>query len=468
MRGLRGQLRIELLTDRPEERFVEGAVLYPEGAQRGLTIAEAVPVADGPGWWLRFREVRDRDAADALRGVYLEIDTPDEPREPGRWLVHELEGLAVRSGDGEDLGRIVELYHAGGADVFVVRGPRGELDVPGVRGHRHRARARAGRDDRRPRRARHRRATGRRGLRPAEGPPAAEPPPSKRERAPRRRPRTRPSAETGPERRRVRAALVMTLEVDVLTLFPAMVEGPLGESIPARILERGLATVRVHDLRQWGLGKHRTVDDYTYGGGAGMVLRPEPVASALAELRRPGSLVILLDPAGEVFRQSTAQSLASAGHLVLVCPRYEGVDERIRSMVDLELSIGDYVLTGGELAALVVVDAVLRLLPGAIDEASTAEESFAAGLLEYPQYTRPATFDGVSVPPVLVSGHHEEVRRWRLRESLRRTLLRRPDLLLDRPLSPEEGRLLDEIRAEPDESASAATASAPGDASGDA
>ena len=172
--------------------------------------------------------------------------------------------------------------------------------------------------------------------------------------------------------------------------------------------------------------------------------------------------MILLDPAGEVFRQSTAQSLASAGHLVLVCPRYEGVDERIRSMVDLELSIGDYVLTGGELAALVVIDAVLRLLPGAIDEASTAEESFAAGLLEYPQYTRPATFDGVSVPPVLVSGHHEEVRRWRLRESLRRTLRRRPDLLLDRPLSPEEGRLLDEIRAEPDELASAATASSAG------
>jgi len=259
----------------------------------------------------------------------------------------------------------------------------------------------------------------------------------------------------------------MTLEVDVLTLFPAMVEGPLGESIPARILDRGLASVRVHDLRQWGLGRHRTVDDYTYGGGAGMVLRPEPVAAALEALRRPGSLVILLDPAGEVFRQSTAQSLASVGHLVLICPRYEGVDERIRSMVDRELSIGDYVLTGGELAALVVVDAVLRLLPGAIDEASTAEESFAAGLLEYPQYTRPATFDGVSVPPVLVSGHHEEVRRWRLRESLRRTLLRRPDLLRDRAVSPEEGRLLDEIRSQPEEFTPAATGSSPGDASGD-
>jgi len=180
----------------------------------------------------------------------------------------------------------------------------------------------------------------------------------------------------------------MPLDVDVLTLFPAMVEGPLSESIPARILEHGLATVRVHDLRRWGLGRHRTVDDYTYGGGAGMVLRPEVVAAALAELRRPDSTVILLDPAGGVFRQATAHALAERPHLVFLCPRYEGVDERIRAMVDLELSIGDYVLTGGELAALVILDAVLRLLPGAIDAASTTEESFAAGLLEYPQYTR--------------------------------------------------------------------------------
>ena len=134
LRGLRGQVRVEVLTDRPDERFVPGATLYPEGASRGLTIAEASPVEGGPGWWLQFREIHDRDAAEALRDTYLEIDTPDEPREPGRWLWHELEGLAVRSGDGEDLGRIVELYHAGGADVFVVRGPRGELDVPGVRG----------------------------------------------------------------------------------------------------------------------------------------------------------------------------------------------------------------------------------------------------------------------------------------------------------------------------------------------
>jgi tRNA (guanine37-N1)-methyltransferase len=249
----------------------------------------------------------------------------------------------------------------------------------------------------------------------------------------------------------------MPLEVDVLTLFPAMVEGPLSESIPARIQERGLATVRVHDLRAWGLGRHRAVDDYTYGGGAGMVLRPEVVAAALAELRRPDSTVILLDPAGAIFRQATAHELAERTHLVFLCPRYEGVDERIRSMVDLELSIGDYVLTGGELAALVVLDSVLRLLPGAIDEASTAEESFAAGLLEYPQYTRPATFEGVTVPPVLVSGHHEQVRRWRLKESLRRTIDRRPDLMEGRVLTKEEGRILAELRAE----AAASEATAP-------
>ncbi len=240
----------------------------------------------------------------------------------------------------------------------------------------------------------------------------------------------------------------MALEVDVLTLFPPIVEGPLTQSIPARIQERGLAAVHVHDLRSWGLGRHRTVDDYTFGGGAGMVLRADVVAAALADLRRPESIVILLDPAGEVFRQSVAHELADAAHLVFLCPRYEGVDERIRDMVDRELSIGDYVLTGGELAALVVMDAVMRLLPGAIDEASTAEESFAAGLLEYPQYTRPATFGDASVPPVLVSGHHEQVRRWRLRESLRRTLERRPDMLAGRALSKEEAKLLAEVRAE--------------------
>ncbi len=242
----------------------------------------------------------------------------------------------------------------------------------------------------------------------------------------------------------------MTLEIELLTLFPEMVAAPLGASIPGRIQERGLATIRIHDLREWGLGRHRSVDDTPYGGGAGMVLRVEPVAAALDALRRPDSLVVLLDPAGEVFSQARAHDLAGRPHLVFVCPRYEGVDERIRGLVDLELSIGDYVLTGGELPALVVIDAVLRLLPGAIDAASTEEESFAAGRLEYPQYTRPLEFRGEAIPDVLRSGHHAEVRRWRQRASLRRTLERRPDLLEAHPPTADEARLLAELRAEVD------------------
>jgi tRNA (guanine37-N1)-methyltransferase len=242
----------------------------------------------------------------------------------------------------------------------------------------------------------------------------------------------------------------VSLVIDVLTLFPAMLEGPLSSSIPGRVLDRDLARVAVHDLRAWGLGRHRSVDDYPYGGGAGMVLRPEPVAAALAELRRPDSFVILLDPAGEVFGQARAHDLAERSHLILVCPRYEGVDDRIRSLVDLELSIGDYVLAGGEPAALVVIDSVLRLLPGAIDPESTSEESFAAGLLEYPQYTRPPVFEGMAVPEILRSGDHGAVRRWRLRASLERTLRRRPDLIDRLDATAEQAALLDEIATDVD------------------
>jgi tRNA (guanine37-N1)-methyltransferase len=223
----------------------------------------------------------------------------------------------------------------------------------------------------------------------------------------------------------------MTLRIDVVTLFPSVFPGPLAESIPGRAIEAGLVELEAHDLRQWGLGRHRSVDDYPYGGGAGMVLRPEPIAAALAALRRPGSTVVLLDPGGEVFRQERARDLAGRDHLVLVCPRYEGVDDRVRSMVDLELSIGDYVLSGGELPALVVIDAVIRLVPGAISEGSADEESFSSGLLEYPQWTRPPEFEGQHVPEILVSGHHGEVARWRHERALERTRRNRPDLLPD-------------------------------------
>lgn len=232
----------------------------------------------------------------------------------------------------------------------------------------------------------------------------------------------------------------MTLEIDVLTLFPAMVAEPLAQSIPGRIQERGLATVRVHDLREFGLGRHRAVDDTPYGGGAGMVMRVEPIVAAIESVRRPGSTVILLDPGGEVFRHDRAADLAGREHIVFVCPRYEGVDERIRAFVDLELSIGDYVLTGGELPALVVIDAVIRLLPGAIDDASTDEESFSAGLLEYPQYTRPPSFRGMDVPSILTSGDHGAVARWRQERALERTRARRPDLLPDSRARARPGR----------------------------
>jgi tRNA (guanine37-N1)-methyltransferase len=221
----------------------------------------------------------------------------------------------------------------------------------------------------------------------------------------------------------------MTLEIDVLTLFPPMIEAPLALSIPGRIQEQGLATVRTHDLREFGIGRHKLVDDAPYGGGAGMVMRVEPLVDAIERVRRDDSTVILLDPAGEVFSQARAVDLAARSHLVLVCARYEGVDDRVRAFVDLELSIGDYVLTGGEPAAVVVIDAVLRLLPGAIQAQSTVEESFAGGLLEYPQYTRPAEFRGVEVPAILSSGDHGAVATWRLEQARARTRERRPDLL---------------------------------------
>ena len=219
------------------------------------------------------------------------------------------------------------------------------------------------------------------------------------------------------------------LLIDVVTIFPEVFPGPLGASIPGRALERGLAELRAHDLRQWGLGRHRSVDDYPYGGGAGMIMRPEPIAAALAALAGPKTTRILLDPGGVTFRQTIALELAAHEHLLFICPRYEGVDHRVRDMVDLELSIGDYVLSGGELPAMVVIDAVLRLLPGAIDAESVADESFSDGLLEYPQYTRPAEFEGSRVPDVLLSGDHGAVDDWRREQARTRTSDRRPDLM---------------------------------------
>ena len=218
------------------------------------------------------------------------------------------------------------------------------------------------------------------------------------------------------------------LRIDVVTIFPELVPGPLGASIPGRAIERGLATLTAHDLRTWGLGRHRSVDDYPYGGGVGMIMRPEPIHAALAALANEATTKILLDPGGVPFNQDVARDLAGRSHLLFVCPRYEGVDHRVRSMVDLELSVGDYVVSGGELPAMIVIDAVLRLLPGAIDEQSPVDESFSSGCLEYPQYTRPPAFEGQRVPDVLVSGHHAQIEQWKRDEARARTKKNRPDL----------------------------------------
>jgi tRNA (guanine37-N1)-methyltransferase len=225
----------------------------------------------------------------------------------------------------------------------------------------------------------------------------------------------------------------MALRIDVLTLFPEMFVGPFDASILRRAREGGLLDLRVHQLRQWAQGRHHVVDDYPYGGGPGMVLRAEPVCRAVEAVRGPGAVVVVLAASAPRFRQAQAQAWARAPQLVLVCGHYEGIDERAIEELGAErVSIGDYVLTGGELAAMVVIDAVARLVPGVLgDAASSAEESYATGLLEYPQYTRPVEFRGRRVPAVLLGGSHAAVAAWRRRAALARTLAWRPDLLDD-------------------------------------
>jgi len=232
-----------------------------------------------------------------------------------------------------------------------------------------------------------------------------------------------------------------------------MVRAGLEEGVVSRGIERGLLDVRVHDLRDHTTDRHRSVDDLPYGGGPGMVMKPEPLARAvqrIGEERGRPDAVVLLSPQGRRFSQAEAERLSRVGHVALLCGRYEGMDERVRALVATEeLSIGDYVLSGGELAALVVIDAVGRLIPGVVgDDRSVQEDSFTRGLLDYPHYTRPSEFEGLKVPDVLLSGHHAEVLRWRRRAALIRTLERRPDLLDVAALDDDERALLSEIRKE--------------------
>lgn len=249
------------------------------------------------------------------------------------------------------------------------------------------------------------------------------------------------------------------MRVDVLTLFPEMFTGVFGTSILGKAQDKGIVSLNPVNFRDYAGNKHGTVDDTPYGGGGGMVLKPDPIFRAVEDLLSgkpadaPAPRIILMCPQGESFTQRKAEELAEEEHLIFICGHYEGYDERIREhLVTDELSVGDYVLTGGELPAMVVVDSVVRLLPGVLgNETSAVTDSFSTGLLEYPHYTRPVEFRGWKVPDILLSGHHANVADWRRKEALRRTWLRRPDLLEHAELTPKDQKWLDEIRAEHEE-----------------
>lgn len=237
------------------------------------------------------------------------------------------------------------------------------------------------------------------------------------------------------------------MKIDILTLFPEMFTGFLSTSIVKRAIDKNIVSITLHNFRDYTLDKHHKVDDTPYGGGQGMVLACQPIIDCLESIKTKDSYVVLMSPQGQRFYQGKAEAMAKTiSHLIIICGHYEGFDERIRSFVDEEISIGDYVLTGGELGSMVICDALTRLLDGAITKESHEDDSFSDGLLEYPQYTRPLDYRGMMVPEVLTSGHHENIRRWRLKQSLQRTLVKRPDLLEKRAFTKEEMQLLEEIK----------------------
>ncbi len=394
--GLRGEVTVEVHTDEPERRFVTGRALTVRRPAGGPAPSYPSLTVDGSRWHqgtllLRFAELADRSAAEAARGLLLTVPVdPDEsPEDPEEFYDHQLVGLAVVTTDGAEVGTVSDVLHSGAQDLLVVRRDGRDVLVPFVEALVPQVDIAAGR------------------VVVADRPGLLD-----------------PEEQDVPD-----------LRIDVVTIFPAYLE-PLTLSLPGRARAKGLLDLEVHDLRQWTRDRHRTVDDTPYGGGAGMVMRPEPWGEALDALAGDGTVLVVPTPSGRPLTQALAAELATQEHLLVACGRYEGIDQRVvdhaaTRMRVVEVSLGDYVLNGGEVAALAIVEAVARLLPGFMgNEESLAEESHGeTGLLEYPVYTKPETWRGLDVPDVLRSGDHARIAAWRREQARRRTAERRPDLL---------------------------------------
>lgn len=405
--GLSGELKVHAVTDDPEYYTALSAVYLD--TPRGLRRMDVECFrAQGSGWAVRLAGVNSRATAEALKGAEVLVEPGQvKPLAQDEYFTRNLIGCRVATAAGRDVGTVQDVLESAAQPLLQVLGPAGEVLVPMVAGIVTAVDVLT------------RSVT-------------IDPPPGLLPEAP---------EEVGTADDRSRGAQGQEhpgpKRIDVLTLFPELFGPFLREGLLGRAVENGLLAVELVNFRRYGLGRHQQVDDAPYGGGAGMVLRPEPLFAAVRARREHHAAqgrtahAVLLTPQGRPFRQTDAARLAAqAGALILVCGRYEGFDERIRTLADEELSIGDFVCLGGEVPAMAVMEAVLRLLPGVLgNPASSAEESFAAGRLEYPQYTRPPEFEGLRVPEVLLSGHHAEIARWREEQARRRTEERRPDLL---------------------------------------
>ena len=415
--GNRGQVIVNLETDFPEERFKAGEELLVGPAAEAREITEVRFHQGRPV--IALRGIETMNDAEALAGAELKVRASTVPSLPaGTFYRHDLVGCEVRETNGNVVGRVTAVEGSLERSRLVVVGNRGEVLIPLVAGICLSIDTAAQRIV----------------VNPPEGLIELN------------------LREAGAEARSWSWELeaARKLKIDIVTIFPTMVQAPLAEGIVGRAIERGVIDVRVHDLRVHTTDRHRVVDDVPFGGGPGMVLKPEPLFRAVEGIRAERgapAAVILTSPDGRRFSHADAVRLSGAGHFVILCGRYEGVDERVRAkLATEEISIGDYVVSGGELPALVIVDAVARLVPGVVgDETSVARDTFAGGLLDFPQFTRPAEFQGMTVPPVLLSGHHAEIEQWRRREALKRTLERRPELLTDAALSPSDRAMLKEL-----------------------